>query len=177
MGPSKGFIIAAGVVVIGGMIAMFVLYRMYAKATDISWERVTELINQEFPNVEHISTYELAKLMADNQAVTIIDSRAEAEFEVSHLPGASHAETVAEIERLAETGNPIVVYCSVGYRSSRLVSELQRAGFSDVRNLEGSIFAWANEGRKLVKSGGQQAKTVHPYNKRWGKLLREELRH
>ena len=60
--------------------AMFVLYRMYAKATDISWERVTELINQEFPKVEHISTSELEKLMADNQTVTIIDSRAEAEF-------------------------------------------------------------------------------------------------
>jgi hypothetical protein len=39
-----------------------------------------------------------------------------------------------------------------------------------VRNLDGSIFAWANEGRPLERNG-QPAQLVHPYDALWGKLL------
>lgn len=39
----------------------------------------------------------------------------------------------------------IVVYCSVSYRSSILARRLQDMGFTNVYNLEGSIFKWANE--------------------------------
>ena len=70
---------------------------------------------------------------------------------------------------------PILLYCSVGYRSSRLADQLRRRGYSQAANLEGSLFAWANEGRPLVNAQGKAALRVHPYNETWGKLLNPDL--
>lgn len=70
----------------------------------------------------------------------------------------------------------IVAYCSVGLRSAEYVERLQHQGFQKVFNLRGSIFSWANEGYPL-EAAGHAATKVHPYNDRWGKLLRPELRY
>ena len=72
--------------------------------------------------------------------------------------------------RSANLDRPIVVYCSVGYRSSILARKLQDMGFTKVYNLEGSIFKWANEDRPLVQNQTTGYK-VHPYNAHWGRLL------
>lgn len=69
----------------------------------------------------------------------------------------------------------VIVYCSVGYRSSQMAERLRKAGVANVFNLDGSIFQWANEGRPLQKAG-EPAKVVHPYNKTFGKSLKEEYR-
>ena len=42
--------------------------------------------------------------------------------------------------------------------------------YTNVRNLDGSIFQWANEGRPLVR-GNQRVQDVHPYDENWGRLL------
>ncbi|MEF8866821.1 MAG: rhodanese-like domain-containing protein, partial [Salinibacter sp.] len=63
----------------------------------------------------------------------------------------------------------------VGYRSAGVVQALQRQGFSQVYNLEGSIFRWANEGRPVVRDG-EQVSAVHPYDATWGRLLTDSLR-
>jgi hypothetical protein len=47
---------------------------------------------------------------------------------------------------------------------------LLAAGVSPVYNLEGSIFAWANEGRALQSPRGP-TEWVHPYNAVFGLLL------
>ncbi|MHC4140171.1 MAG: rhodanese-like domain-containing protein [Planctomycetota bacterium] len=67
----------------------------------------------------------------------------------------------------------IVVYCSVGYRSSILARKLQTLGFKKIHNLEGSIFKWANEGRLLFQ-GQTIVHKVHPYNAHWGNLLEKK---
>ena len=46
---------------------------------------------------------------------------------------------------------PVIVYCSAGYRGATLARRLQRFGRRDVWNLEGGIFAWANEGFEVVR--------------------------
>ena len=61
----------------------------------------------------------------------------------------------------------VVVYCSVGYRSSRLAEELRARGFENVFNLEGSLFQWANEGRPLYR-GEERVDQAHPYDEEWG---------
>ena len=48
-------------------------------------------------------------------------------------------------------------------------------GYPNVYNLEGSIFAWANEGRKIYH-GKRETDKVHPYDKIWGRLLKNSLR-
>ena len=49
-----------------------------------------------------------------------------------------------------------------------------------VANLEGSIFAWANEDRPLVQGDGEGAgaptSLVHPYDADWGNLVAPEHR-
>ena len=68
----------------------------------------------------------------------------------------------------------IVLYCSVGHRSSELAQFLMKKGYTEVYNLEGSIFAWANEGRPVYR-GNERVKVVHPYDRTWGRLLKESL--
>ena len=69
---------------------------------------------------------------------------------------------------------PIVIYCSVGYRSEKIGEKLQRAGFKNVVNLWGGIFDWSNQQLPLVNSAEEKVTRVHPYDKNWGRWLIEE---
>lgn len=144
-----------------------------------TWAELLPSIRQKFPKVHQISTSELSRWLQDTNrpAPLLVDARAPAEYGVSHLAGARRAESVDQIRALLPASNtpPIVLYCSVGYRSSALATQLIRAGLTNVHNLEGSIFAWANEGRPVVR-GVAPVREVHPYNEKWGKLLAPDYR-
>ena len=104
--------------------------------------------------------------------------RTEAEWNVSHLPGARRVDPNASIEKTTEgmpKETPIVTYCAVGYRSAAMATKLREAGFTSVRNLEGSIFQWANEHRPMVR-GDELVTTVYPYSNLWGRLLTDDAR-
>ena len=106
----------------------------------------------------------------------LLDVREPAEFAVSHLADARQVDPRADPARLDLPKNrPIVTYCSVGYRSAEFAERMRQAGFDDVRNLEGSIFQWAEEDRPVVRDG-RPVKQVHPYNKTWGLLLKPTAR-
>jgi 3-mercaptopyruvate sulfurtransferase SseA len=66
------------------------------------------------------------------------------------------------------------VYCSVGWRSAIAARELVRRGARDVRNLEGGIFQWANEGRPVYRSA-RVVREVHPFDRLWAVFLDDEL--
>ncbi len=131
-------------------------------------------IRAEFPEVRQLATADLATWLDDpgRPRPRLIDARTREEYEVSHLPGAVHAEDVGDVELLTggDRKQPLVVYCSVGYRSSALAARLQAEGYTDVQNLEGSIFRWANEGRPLFR-GDLKTGVVHPYDASWGRYL------
>ena len=135
----------------------------------VTWPAIKARIAKEFPNVKPISTAELAK--AEPKPV-LLDVRTAAEFDVSHLTGARRVDPEAAAASVAlPKDTPIVTYCSVGYRSAKFAQRLHDAGFMNVRNLDGSIFQWANEGRPTEPST-----KVHPFNKKWGALLDAALR-
>lgn len=127
-------------------------------------------LKTKFPDVAQISPTELEAM---HPRPVLLDVRTEKEFAVSHLPSAIRAKEDS-INQLKQMGigsdAPIVVYCSVGYRSSVLAQQLQAAGFRNVRNLKGSIFAWAHAGLPLENAEGSTS-GVHPYNLLWGRLL------
>ena len=143
------------------------------------WAETLRFVRETFPDVPQLSTERLAELLAENADVVLLDARSKEEFATSHLQGAVHATSVRAARRalvVAENARPIVVvYCSVGYRSSRLAQQLQAQRVENVFNLEGSLFKWANEGRP-VHRGGQQVRSVHPFDEDWGELLDESLR-
>jgi rhodanese-related sulfurtransferase len=143
-------------------------------------EGMKKLVRARFPSVQQLSTEALsARLKGDAKQVPILlDVRTQAEFEVSHLPGARRVDLkakAADVLPMLEKNRPVVTYCSVGYRSSAMADRLRKAGVADVSNLEGSIFQWANEGRPL-EARGKPASKVHPYNGTFGKMLDSQRR-
>ncbi len=143
----------------------------------VSWDDVDRKIEEEFPAVEFISVDALQSqfLTRPQQLPLIIDVREAGEFAVSHLTDAINLESGAEISNLVSDKNrPIVVYCSVGYRSAAVAAELEALGYSSVRNLRHSLFEWADKGLPMENLQGQ-TKLVHPYNRVWGSLVSTEL--
>jgi rhodanese-related sulfurtransferase len=151
--------------------------------TAVSWENVDTWISLSHAAVESISTDALSDAVAANRhdpaknPLLLLDIREAREFAVSRIPGSRHVTPTSVIDfaerELAQLdrSHPIFVYCSVGVRSAAAAEDLRLLGFTHVKNLRGSIFKWANEGRLL--EGGAQ---VHPFDAKWGQLLRADLR-
>jgi rhodanese-related sulfurtransferase len=162
------------------MTGLIVAVIAFFGARGIEWFILNQSLRQRFPKVEWITTEQLAAWLADQQRQppVLFDVRTEEEWNVSHLAGARRVDPDASVEE-ATAGltkdTPIVTYCAVGYRSGELATKLREAGFSNARNLEGSIFQWANEHRPLVR-GEKPVTVVHPYSNLWGRLLRDEVR-
>ena len=140
-----------------------------------AWERTLRLIRQAFPDVPQMSIQQFATMRTDDTApdIVLLDARSATEFKVSHLPGAVLASNTRMALEALDASDPVrtvVVYCSVGYRSSRLAEKLQARGIENVFNLEGSLFQWANEGRPLYR-GEERVYQAHPYDEEWGQLL------
>jgi len=151
-----------------------------AKEPEAALEAAVREISAEFATVPRISTGELATWLADSnrEPPVLLDVREPGEYAVSHLPGAIRVAPDASTNQLHEQldlSRPLVLYCSIGYRSSELAERLMAAGAEQAMNLEGSIFKWANEGRALIHDG-QDTDKVHPYNRRFGRMLRAPLR-
>lgn len=141
---------------------------------------IAEAIEERYPDVEHLDLDDLEQELevAPENRPVVLDVRAPEEYAVSHIDGAVQAETLDEaLAALADVpkDQEVVVYCSVGLRAAELAEELEEKGYSNVKNLRGSLFGWANSGRALIHNG-RPTRKVHPYNGRWGKLLLDELR-
>jgi len=138
-------------------------------------DAVRRLVRWRFPKLTQISTAELADWLSDPARVppVLLDVRPPAEYAVSHLararrvdPGAAAASVLGDLP----PDQPIVVYCSAGYRSSILAQRLHAAGRKHVANFDGAIFKWANEGRPLERDG-KLTREVHPYSLLIGRLM------
>ena len=182
---TRKFKILVAAVLIFGVIATWVIHNGYQRVNHYtSLENFGEHLKKEFPEVEHISTATLSTLIRSAEvgieSLLLIDCRTGEEFQISHLPGALHLETVETVKRhlseAVEKPQTIVVYGSVGNRSAKFARQLEEAGHSSIRNVIGSIFSWANEDRPLVDGEGNPADKVHPFNKFWSRHLKEEKR-
>ena len=144
----------------------------------VSWNEVDERIASEFPTVAFVTGPQLLETLATDSGSdpVLIDVREPEEFAVSHLSKAYNLTDGAAIAALIpDKSAPIVVYCSVGYRSAGIAAELQRLGYSNVRNLQHSLFEWANRGYPMENAAGPTSH-VHPFNRAWGALVSPDLR-
>jgi rhodanese-related sulfurtransferase len=113
---------------------------------------------------------QLAQYMDTPQAPVILDTRSPEEFQVSHIPGArfvDYNEFSADAVAGWDQERPVVVYCTVGYRSERIGEELKELGFKYVFNLYGGIFEWMNQGHAVVDAAGSPTARVHAYSEKW----------
>ncbi len=106
--------------------------------------------------------------------VLLLDAREREEYNVSHIPtavfiGYNNFEkaTLNDVPK----DKPIVVYCSIGYRSEKIGEKLQKMGFTKVYNLYGSIFEWVNQGNPIEDSQGNPTSKVHTFNRNWSKWV------
>jgi rhodanese-related sulfurtransferase len=135
-----------------------------------------KFIRWQFEDVRHITPTDLAEWLADTNRTTpvLLDIRRVDEFSVSHLSNAKRVApdaTDEDIKKfLADSDQPIVVYCAVGYRSGKMARRIQGLGHTNVFNLEGAIFAWATEGNALEGSD-----KVHPYSAFGRRMLADTL--
>ncbi len=121
-------------------------------------------------SVNEIDTDSLEKIVDE---VILLDAREWNEFEVSHIEGAAFVGfknlDLDPVKKLPKD-KPIVVYCSVGYRSEKVTEKLNALGYTNVSNFVGGIFDWKNKGNEVVDPNGTTEK-VHGFNKNWSKWL------
>lgn len=126
-------------------------------------ERMIEEIREDHPDVATISAAALREALPTGDFV-LVDVRTERERRVSTLPGAIAAGEFEQ--RLAELADrTVVVYCTIGARSSSYARKMGRRGVN-VLNLEGSVLAWTHAGGPLVH-GVEPTKRLHVYGRRW----------
>lgn len=65
----------------------------------------------------------------------------------------------------------IIIYCSIGARSQTIAEKLIEAGYTNVQNLYGGIFHWANSGYPMVNDQSKSTGSVHGYSKEWAKWV------
>jgi rhodanese-related sulfurtransferase len=137
------------------------------------WTKIKDEIRRKFPLVQHVGTERVRQLLRTD-GLQLLDVRRADEFAVSHLEGAVSIPLDGTLEKRMsdlDRDRPVLVYCSVGYRSAMAAERLRKAGFKNVSNYLGSIFAWHNRGLPVYDAAGV-TRRVHPYDASWGELLR-----
>ena len=99
-----------------------------------------------WPKVEQYASATSSQ-MADQVAsgeVTVVDVRADQEWDAGHLPNAKHIMLGYLEERVMEipTDKPVLVHCRSGARSAIAASLLQAKGITNVINLQGGYLDW-----------------------------------
>jgi rhodanese-related sulfurtransferase len=135
-------------------------------------QKLASLYKNSVPVIQPAAFEELKK----EESLVILDTRTAKEYSVSHIQNAQFIDydrfTLSKVENI-DKNQPIVVYCSVGYRSERIGEKLKEAGFTNVQNLYGGIFQWKNEDHPVVNQENIVTDSVHTYNKKWGQWLED----
>ena len=166
-------IITALVVIVGAA--------LYAHNRPANLNALHQEIISDYSQVSHISAEGFDRQNTDD--IILLDIREADEFAISHIAGAQRIDPEMSTENLLTqlpkdlTNKTIIVYCSVGRRSSALAARakahLLAKGAADIVNLEGGIFAWHNEKRPLTSASGS-TDYIHPYNEYWSRWVKRK---
>lgn len=105
-----------------------------------------------------VSREEARKLVAEG--AQLIDVRADHEWEAGRIAGAKHVPLPELPQRTGELaqGQPVVVYCRGGNRSSMATAALTEAGFEAVKLTDG-IVGWSEGDLPLEPEDGYVAES------------------
>ncbi|WP_339611084.1 rhodanese-like domain-containing protein [uncultured Planktosalinus sp.] len=126
-------------------------------------------------SVPYISVEQL-QTKQQSKGIILLDAREKEEFKVSHIKNALWVgfDTFSlkkTMKLLPNKNTEIIIYCSVGVRSEKIGEQLQKAGYSKVKNLYGGIFAWKNNNLPVYDTKGNKTEKIHAYSKKWSKWL------
>lgn len=115
-----------------------------------------------------------AKSKLNTKGIFFLDTRPKEEFKISHLKNAiqvGYDDFKLTSVRFIPKDAEIIVYCSIGARSQGVGEKLKKAGYTNVKNLYGGLFHWANINYPLVDMSGKDTNNIHGYSKDWGKWV------
>lgn len=145
-----------------------------AQTNDPAYKKLLE--NMYRKTVPLITVSEAAQWQEKQKNLIFLDTREEEEYKVSHIKEARQVGyknfALSRVKDISKQ-TPIVVYCSVGYRSEKVGEKLLKAGYTNVHNLYGSIFEWVNQGYPVYKNLNEPTLEVHTYSRSWGKWLQK----
>ena len=94
-------------------------------------------------SVPSVSPTEAADRVAEGWM--LLDVRTDGEWAEARIPGSVHVPMDELMDRLDEVADQVVCVCAVGARSAR-VAQFLSAGGREAVNLDGGIYAWADDG-------------------------------
>jgi len=105
-----------------------------------------------------VSREEAKELIEDG--AQLVDVRADHEWEMGRIEGATHLPLAELAERSGEIDKerPVVLYCRGGNRSTMAAQALAAEGYDAMKMNEG-IVGWSEAGLPLEPEGGQVAES------------------
>ncbi len=101
-------------------------------------------------------THQQATLLMNRESAKVIDVRSESEFKKGHILDS----TLLPLSKLKnnefgglekELDAPIIVVCNTGMTSTQACQMLQKAGFTNIHNLQGGIAEWKTANLPLTQ--------------------------
>jgi len=119
-----------------------------------------------------VDTISITTLKENLSNYTVLDSREINEFKVSHIQNAKcigfeHFNLESFQASNPDKTKPIAIYCSIGARSEQIGKKLIDAGYTNVKNVYGGIFEWANQSLPVVDIKQDTTANIHTYSKEW----------
>jgi rhodanese-related sulfurtransferase len=151
-------------------ILVFIIHSCsYAQKSSTDFENMLEkLLSHSVKEVKPLDVF-------GKSEVIYLDAREKEEYEISHIKNAIwigfddfEEKNLAKISK----SKPIVIYCSVGYRSEKITEKMEKLGFKNVSNLYGGIFSWKDSGLEVVDALGKPTEKIHTYNRKWSQWLK-----
>ena len=131
-------------------------------------EEVDRYLSYDVPIISVADAYER------REDVVFLDAREAEEYKISHVKDALNVgyddfelSVVSELPK----DQSIVIYCSIGYRSEKIGKKLKDAGYTNVKNMYGSLFEWVNQHHPIVDQNGKETNQIHTYNKVWSRWV------
>ena len=97
--------------------------------------------------IEEITVSELNKKISKKEDFILLDVRTDSEYYLSSIEGSVHIPMNNVPNKLdsLESDKEIIVQCKSGVRSARICEFLLQKGYSNIKNLQGGIVAWAEQ--------------------------------
>jgi rhodanese-related sulfurtransferase len=102
---------------------------------------------------ENISNVSEAKALMDSGKIQVLDVRSDSERRQGRLQPSMHIPLDRLSKEMGKLDKEklVLVYCASGNRSAMALNMLKRAGFSQVKHLEGGLSAWISAGNQVAR--------------------------
>ena len=113
------------------------------------------LVSEAKRRIQETTTEAVKERLDRGEALYLVDTREESEWQRGHLPGAIHlSKGIIERDveqRIPDKSAPIVLYCGGGFRSALAADNLQKMGYTNVESRDGGWRGWLEAGYPTEK--------------------------